>query len=490
MSKQPLWQSYIEGIKDTSNGESYSTILGYFLPEFVTALLLSSVLNVIDAWFIADLQSTSLYATQGMSSTITHFITKIAEGFCVGTVIVCGQYNGSGKKAQVGRAAVSALWVTCLIGLCVMLLLIGAAPLIYHFFKVTPKMMEYGVSFLRIRAFSVFFAFMFFALAGFFRGIKNTRIPMVLFMVGGVVFVLFDYILIFGKWGFPALQLKGSAFASLIQNMVMFFGALFYFLSNKLYPLYGIDIVRSWNLQEGLTVFRLSLPVMVDKAILAAAKIWLCYLISPLGKVAMAGFSVIKDMEQLAFIPAIAFAQVITFLVSNDYAKGNWTGIKANIKKVIFLSSLMVFFILLLFSVYPEPIIQIFDKKDVFTSFAAYAFPYVSVLVFFDLLQLILAGALRGAANVNTVMLIRMLVCTTFFVPVSYLCSQLPISQPILKFILIYGSFYASNGLMSILYIYRFRSNSWKYYFPLAIKDLDEHHYQRRNNQIEPHVSD
>ncbi|MGC2310103.1 MAG: MATE family efflux transporter [Candidatus Babeliaceae bacterium] len=490
MSKQTLMQSYIAGIRDTSVGEKYTTILTYFVPEFITALLLSSVLNFLDAWFIADLQSTSLYATQGISSTLTHFITKIAEGVSIGTVILCGQYNGLGKMQNVGKAAISALWITCIMGLCVTCALFFGASWIYSFFHMTPKMLQHGVSFLRLRSLSVFFAFMFFALIGFLRGIKNTRVPMMLFIIGGVIFIFFDYALIFGKWGFPELQLKGSAIASLIQYIVMFCGACCYLIFDKHNRLYSMHIIKSFDVREGLNILWFSLPVMADKAILAAAKIWLGHLISPMGKMVTASFTVIKDIEQLAFIPAIAFAQVITFLVSNDYARHNWAGIKANIKKVIFLSSLIVFTVLLIFSLFPATLVQLFDKKGTFIVFASMAIPYVSVLVFFDLLQLILAGALRGAANVKMVMLIRLIVCVGFFVPTSYLCSSLPISQPILKFILVYGSFYVSNGLMSIMYIYRFRSNAWKQYSQIPVKDNHEQNYQGRNTKTRPHISD
>jgi Na+-driven multidrug efflux pump len=78
------------------------------------------------------------------------------------------------------------------------------------------------------------------------------------------------------------------------------------------------------------------------------------------------------------------------------------------------------------------------------------------------LLQLILAGALRGAANVKMVMLTRLIIIAFFFVPLSSLLAYMTIESVSLKFLLVYGSFYASNGLMSVVYIYRFRGERWK----------------------------
>lgn len=460
MSK-PLFQSYLAGIRDMQHGESYETIFKYFWPEFITALILSSILHLIDASFIAHIKSTSMYATLGVTSTLIHFITKIAEGLSVGTTILCGKYNGKSDYRQLGIAAKSGIALTLLMGAVISTLLFFAAPSIYGWYQVPPKMMGMGIKFLRLRSISIFLMFIFFACIGYLRGVKNTRVPMALFVMGGVVFVIADYIFIFGAFGIPSMKLYGSALASIIQYVVMLSGALWYiFVSPTTSPAYMQHAAPLPTAAR--SILSLSWPVMVDKAVLAGAKMWLAMLIGPMGKTALASFAVIKDMEQLAFVPAIACAQVITFLVSNDFGKGDWLAIKNNIKRIILIASVMVFSILLLFSYKPHLVIALFDTKKVFGSFAAQAFPLLSVLVFFDLLQLILAGALRGASDVKTVMMVRLITCIVIFCPSSYLLAHVPIQSQIYKFVIVYGSFYVSNGIMSLIYIQRFRGHAWK----------------------------
>ena len=105
---------------------------------------------------------------------------------------------------------------------------------------------------------------------------------------------------------------------------------------------------------------------------------------------------------------------------------------------------------------YPAEIVHIIDRKKEFGGLAQAVFPALSVLIFFDLLQLILSGALRGASDVQTVMLTRLCVICFYFVPVSYALSRLSIPSDELKFFLIYGSFFIGNALMSIVYIKKF----------------------------------
>jgi len=282
-------------------------------------------------------------------------------------------------------------------------------------------------------------------------------------MGGALVFIFFDYALILGKWGFPAMGLQGSALASLLQYGFMFFVALCYVVFDKKNRKYGIELFSVLKDVSYLKkLLSLSWPVVLDKAALASAYVWLAKMIASMGTCGIAAFCVVKDMERFAIIPATAFAHVITILVSNDFGVKNWEGIKSNIKKIIFMCSIIVGVILILFSCWPERIIHLFDKKGEFTDLAARAFPILSILAFFDLLQLILSGAMRGTGNMRVVMTVRLVVVLCYFIPLSYFLSHLDMQDQTLKFILVYGSFYLGNALMSIVYINRFRGEDWK----------------------------
>ncbi len=461
--KKGLLASYVAGITDIKHGETYHTILGYFFFEYVTNLVLYAVPFWLDAMFIGQLESTMTYATLGVTNNFIHLIIKIAEALSVGTVVLSGQFNGKNAYHHVGRTIRDSFWVTCVVGFVFFLLLYNGAYWIYVWYGVSEEIIALGVPFLRLRSVSVLFMFVYFALIGFLRGIKNTKTPMKIFMGGALIFVFFDYVLIFGKWGFPVMGLKGSALASILQYAFMFFVALCYIIFDKKNRKYGIalfSVLKDVSYIKRL--LRLSWPVVLDKAAVASAYVWLGKMIASMGTCGIAAFCVVRDMERFAIIPATAFAHVITLLVSNDFGVQNWEGIKNNIKKTIFMCSIIVGTILILFSCWPEYIIHLFDKKGEFTELAARAFPILSLLAFFDLLQLILSGATRGTGNMWVVMTVRLVIVLCYFVPLSYFLSHLDMQDQTLKFILVYGSFYLGNAMMSIVYINRFRGEDWK----------------------------
>jgi multidrug resistance protein, MATE family len=458
--QKSLLQSYIAGIIDKRFGYSYAVIMRYFIPECITAFVLYSLLTLVDARFIADLKSTSLYATQGMSGTILHFITKIAEGISVGTMVICGHYNGVSDFKAVARVASSALWTTCLMGIFIVGLLFVGAPFIYQCYGVNADMVAFGASFLRLRSIAIFFMFAYFAIIGFLRGIKNTKMPLLFSTIGALFFVFFDYVLIFGCYGFPEMKLRGSALASIIQYSIMCGCALVFVFVRGRGNRDVVPLMGSWDFATAREIIALSIPVILDKASLAWSSIWLSMMIAPLGLQALASFTVIKDIERFAFIPAIAFAQVITFLVSNDYKMGNWRAIKSNIKKVLLLTLLMVGLLLLIAILCGSGLISLFDKEGTFTHFASSALPLVSMFVFCDVVQIILSGALRGVGDVRTVMVVRCTAVLFYFMPISWLIVHYCPWSPFVRFIMLYAVFYLGNGIMSAFYIMKFRNKS------------------------------
>jgi putative MATE family efflux protein len=455
--------SYLEGVFDTTAGDSYAKILRYFYPEFVSSLVLYSALYLLDARFIADLESTPMYATLGLSNTFLHFIVKIAEASALSVTVLCGQFNGAGKYSEVGRAFVEAFWVVVVVGASIAAFLFFGAYYIYYFLGVPANMIYLGVPFLRLRAIGIFLMFVYLACAALMRALKNTRMPMYIFGVGAVLFIFFDYILIFGYFGFPQLGLMGSAWATVVQYAVMVALAMGGIMLTSYRTTYHIRLFSGLLHREYIVrIFSLSWPMIIDKATVAGSYIWLGKMIAPMGMYAIASYTVIKDMERFAFLPAVALAQIITFLVSNDFGKHNWRGISANIKRVVFLSSIMVFILLLTFSLYPDFFIHFFDPKRAFTQFAARIFPLLSVFVFFDLVQLIFSGALRGAGDVRMVMWTRLIVCIGFICPVTYAIAVfVPSSDLAFKFFIMYASFYIGSAIMSIVYVRHFRTGNW-----------------------------
>ena len=444
-------------------GLGYPKIFKYFYPECISALIIYFLPYCIDCLFICQLQSTNSYAISGIIDNFLTMFLKAAEGLSVGTVIIAGYHNGLQQYKKAGEAFVDAFWTVLALGGLVSFVLYFLGAAICSFNHFSPEMIEIGIPYLKYKSISIFFMFVYFALVGFLRAIKNTFVPMVVFACGAIVFIFVDYSLIFGAFGMPQLCLLGSAMASLIQYIFMAVVMLCYIVFACQNQKYEISILKThFNLHRIKQLLIVSIPVVIDKVSISFAYAWLGSCMSSLGAISGAAFSCIKMMERFAFVPAIACAQVITFLVSNDIGKNNWVDIKGNIKRVLIIAMILVGAILLVGSMWPFWFVGFFDKQKEFGHLVAGIFPALSVLILIDLLQLILSAALRGAGDVRTVMWTRASVIGFYFIPVTYIISWIHFDAMMTKMLVTYASFLLGNGLMSIVYVYRLRQNDWK----------------------------
>lgn len=450
-------------VKSLSLGDSFKDIFMFWLPELVSNATLFCLPPLIDAYIVSNLKSNNLYGAMGLTITLLHFLIKLSETIPVAAMALIGRYNGAKEYDECGKYFGATFWTACLLGLAQFVIIFMGAGTIFYLIGVPQKMIAAGVPFLKLKSLGAFLIFVVAALVGFMRAVKNTTFPMILNFIGILLFIVIDYVLVLGKFGFPQMGLTGSAIATIVQYGLMALIGLIFILRNPEYNKYFKDvIVYIFDFKRVKHVLNLSWPVMIDKGALALSYVWLAAVIAPLGKYAIVTFDVVKNLERFAFLPAIAGAQIITFLVSNRLGARDPKGATANMKKILIFVGLVEVVTLIVFSIYSGYMASFFDPKCKFYSMVGLTFPLISLLVVFDFIQLILAGALRGAGDVKYVMWGRFLSCALFFVPFSYILSILPIKSLLIKFTIIYGSFYANSAMMGLIFLYRIRSHKWE----------------------------
>ena len=89
------------------------------------------------------------------------------------------------------------------------------APSLFLVFKVTPEALPIGTAYLRMLVFSMPFQALLIVIGAILRGIGNTKIPMQIAVVTNVIIVALNSVLIFGRFGFPALGFRGPPFPPL-----------------------------------------------------------------------------------------------------------------------------------------------------------------------------------------------------------------------------------------------------------------------------------
>lgn len=452
-----------ERLAKINEGESVHEIIRYWFPELISSMILITLPPLIDSYLISNSQTLTSYGALAMAVNFLYTLTKFAEAIPVAAMAVIGRYNGAKEYDQCGESLGSTFWLTVFIGLFQFAVICFSATAIYHWLGVPEEMVIVGAPFLRLKSLGVLLIFTLLGLVGFMRGVKNTTMPMYINLAGIATFIFFDITLVLGKCGFPQLSLHGSAIATILQYAVMNAIAVAYIMFNPEYKKYFKRVFFTiCNYKKMIQIANLSWPIIIDKTSFALSYVWLAKMIAGMGTYAIATYDVVKNLERFAFLPAMAFAQIVTFLVSNRLGSNDPDGASATIKKILFLALGSVWLCLLLMSLKASYLISFFDPRGSFTAFAATVFPLISMFVVFDLIQVILAGALRGAGDVRSVMWTRFGVSLFLFGPVAYCVNLLPIENMVLKFSLVYSSYYISTGAMAFFFLHRILGHKWQ----------------------------
>lgn len=444
-------------------GESYTQIIYYWLPELISLMILIVFPPLFDAYIISNSQSTTAYGVFSLATSCLHFLIKSAEVIPVAAIAIIGRHNGAERYTECGKSFVATFWFTFLLGVAQFVLVLFWSPLIYHWLGASAEVIELGKTYLELRSFGVFLIFLSLAFLGFLRAVKNTKIPMIINIVGVATYMFFDYALVLGKFGFPIMNLNGSALATIIQYTIMNLLAIGYLLFNKSYQRYFDSVTPfSFSITQIKSLLNLSWPIMLDKLSFAFSFIWLTRLANKISLETTAAFGTITHLERMALLPALAFAQILTFLISNRLGAQDDEGAVANLKKVLILTFSITALTLAILTYKASFFVASFDPHHRFTLLGAFALPFINLLAFFDCIQVILASALRGAGDVKTVMFTRFFGTLFFFIPLSFGISILPIEHEGIKFILLYNSLYLSAALMGFFFLQRIISGKWK----------------------------
>lgn len=444
--------------KPRSIWRNYEPILNLFFPELITLFILYSALNLIDARLIAELRSTATYAILGVSNNFIFLVQKFGEGFLTVMIVLCGTENGAGNFKRAGKIVQECFWLISVLGFVIAGILFIGAPAIYSAVGIKGEMLQLGIPYLRLKAVSIFLMYAYFAFMGFMRSIRNTRILMNFFALGATTFVFFDYALVLGKFGFPAMGLQGSALAYIIQYGIMLSGSLLYvFVKHRRSPYEVSYFSGGVSLSMFRETFLSALPVFLDKLAVTLSFIWMAKLLAPMGAVVLASYVLVKDMGLIIMLPSIALSQVMTSLASNHLGNNDWDSLKDSIKKSIIIAVIFMCATLAAVFLFTEDIISIFDKKGEFTSIASQVIPLISTMFLVDAIQTVLSGTMRGIGEFRLVMLVRVIILGGFYFPttfaMSYWLTEIPVET---SFVLYYSTYYTAQALMIGVYSYRF----------------------------------
>ncbi|RGN49128.1 MULTISPECIES: MATE family efflux transporter [unclassified Bacteroides] len=402
---------------NTPTKYSYKEIWLITYPILVS-LIMEQLIGMTDTAFLGRVGEIELGAS-ALAGVYYMIIFMIAFGFSIGAQILIGRRNGEGNYKQIGSIFYQG--VVFLLSLAVVMFVLSQlySPYILKDIIQSNEVFHATVSYINWRVYGFFFSFIGVMFRAFFVGTTQTKTLTLNSIVMVLSNVIFNYILIFGKFGFPALGIAGAAIGSSLAELVSVIFFIIYTCRKIDFRKYGLNHFS--GIQWGILkrILNVSLWTMIQNFL--SMSTWFLFFIAVehLGERSLAITNIIRNVSAIPFMTVIAFASTTSTLISNLIGAGDIQYVRGTLKQTIRMAYYFVAPIIIIFAVFPSLILHIYTNSQELVYASTPALWVLCSAYLFLVPGNIYFQAVSGTGNTRSALMLEF---TTLIIYVLYVC--------------------------------------------------------------------
>ena len=346
---------------------SYRNIWKVAYPILIS-LIMEQMIGLTDTAFLGRVGEIELGAS---AIAIVYYMVlfMIGFGFSIGAQIIIGRRNGEADYKATGKVFWNGLYFV--LGLSGIIILLSElfTPWMMKFMVSSTAIYDAALSYVRWRLPGMVFAFMTAMFRAFYVGTTQTKTLTLNSIVMVLSNVVFNYILIFGKLGCPALGITGAAIGSSLAELVSLIFFVVYTRTRCDRRKYGLDKAARFELSELKSMMPVCTWTMIQHTI--SISTWLIFFlyIEHLGERALAISNIVRGVSGLIWVVLQAFSSTCSTLVSNMIGEGHQDKVMSLVKRILKLSYGIVSVLIIIICLCPESIARIYtDIPDLITA--------------------------------------------------------------------------------------------------------------------------
>lgn len=278
-----------------------------------------------------------------------------------------------------------------------------------------PEVVQLALPFMQLMGLSIIPMLLFMTLKQFTDGLEYTRTAMLISLIGMPVNIFLNWLLIYGNWGFPRLELNGAGWSTLITRSIMFIVLGVIILKHSTFSRYIAISSRQWKLRSKTIkeLLHIGVPSSLQIGMEAGAFAVSGIIIGTIGAVAQASHQIALSCASFTFMVSMGLAQAGSIRVSNAFGTANWPKISAIGKSTLVVALGYGVFCGIAFTVFRYQLPVLFNKNADVLQLAALLLLFAAVFQISDSTQAIGAGLLRGIKDVKFP---TILICIAYWV--------------------------------------------------------------------------
>ncbi|MCP4883271.1 MAG: MATE family efflux transporter [Flavobacteriales bacterium] len=363
-------------------------------------------------------------AAVSLGNSFVFIAFSLGIGFSFAITPLIAESDGEGDVDK-GRKLFQHSLILCgILGVSMFLLLLVASPLM-RYMDQPPEVVELAMPYLGIVAFSMIPLMIFQAYKQFTDGMSNTKYGMHATLLANVVNVILNFVLIYGFWIFPRLELVGAAYGTLISRFVMMIFIIWILNSrDKFKPFFKWLKIKEIQRDLFAKIIDLGFPTamqMLFEVGVFTAAIWLA---GTMGTIDQAANQIALNLSSMTFMIAVGLGVTATIRVGNQKGLKNF----AELRRVSISIFLQVFIIECVFAMafilLKDVLPMVYIDNMLVVNTAASLLLIAGLFQLSDGFQVAVLGALRGLQDVKIPTYITFIAYWIVGFPTSYILGK------------------------------------------------------------------
>ncbi|MBE0571614.1 MAG: MATE family efflux transporter [Ignavibacteriaceae bacterium] len=398
----------------------YKKILQVALPA-IAGLSTQMVVSLVDTAMVGRIDdATYALAAMGIGVLATWALISFFSSLATGIHVVVARKYGEEDYISCGVTLNNSLLIAVIIGTIVAMVGIFFSYPIAHLFATDEKVGNYASEYLYYRFMGIPFFLISVSFRGFFFGISKTKIFMFSGAITNLLNIIFNYIFIYGEFGFPKMGLAGAGLGSTLATM---FDGLFYIIIIML-PSYQ---KRFQNLKHLLlnkniisAIIKISLPVSFQNVFILIGFLSFVSITGIIGTLEQASTQAIISTLFISFLPCFGFGIAVQTLVGNNLGAKKFLLAKIYGFETAKVATIYTIILGFIFIIIPQYVLLIITNDQTIINTAVPSLRVAGFAQIFYGVGVVLANGLQAAGRSFYVMKSEVITNIVIFVPLAY----------------------------------------------------------------------
>ncbi len=413
--------------------------------------------NLADTYFLGKIGKEALSAPS-ISMNLIFFMIVFAFGFSNAGTTLISQSKGKNDRGKMDFYLGQMTSLILLIAVLISFLGIIFTDRILMLMHVPPDTFEYTSDYLRIIFSGIPFMFMSFVLRSSLQGIGDSITPLIVQSITVGLNILLDPVLIFGLGPFPAMTVKGAAYATVFARIVASAIAVIILVRGRKGIRLRLHAMKPDRKAMKL-LLKIGIPASLGQGLSALGFTVLQGVVNSLGTAVIAAFGVGNRIIGVFNMPAMGISQATAVLVGQQLGARNHPGVWKVVKHSFITVFVFITFGMSITFFKGSSVVRFFVNDPEVIKHGVMLFKIVSPSVIFFALFTVSTGVLQGAGDTKPIMIFNIIRLWGLRVPIVYLL----VAFTTLGAVSIWTGMFVSNLIVSIAGFVLLSRGRWMY---------------------------